>query len=99
VRHVPVAGGGPAEEETPAALREVPCLTDTELQQLREVGRRIEKHYGRPQDIEWAIDRQDRLRILQSRPETVWSARDAAPVAAAKDNPLHHVMSVFGGRR
>jgi pyruvate,water dikinase len=99
VRHVPMAGGGTMEEETPAALREVPCLTDAELQQLREVGRRIEKHYGRPQDIEWAIDREDRLRILQSRPETVWSAKDAAPVAAAKDNPLHHVMSVFGGRR
>jgi pyruvate, water dikinase len=99
VRHVPVAAGGTWEEETPAELREVTCLSDDQLQQLREMGRRIEKHYGRPQDIEWAFDQEGQLRILQSRPETVWSAKEAAPVAAAKDNPLLHVMSVFGGRR
>jgi hypothetical protein len=28
----------------------------------------------------------------------VWSTRDAAPVARAVDNPLQHVMSIFGGR-
>ncbi len=99
VRHVPRAGGGTEEEATPAELREVTCLSDAELEQLRLVARRIEKHYGRPQDIEWAFDRTARLRILQSRPETVWSAKEAAPVADAKDNPLHHVMNVFGGRR
>jgi pyruvate, water dikinase len=98
VRHVPLAGGGTSEEETPAELREVACLTDAQLEQLRLVARRIEKHYGRPQDIEWAFDGGGSLRILQSRPETVWSAKEAAPVAAAKDNPLHHLMSVFGGR-
>ena len=52
-----------------------------------------------PQDIEWAIDQDGQVLILQSRPETVWSAKEAAPVAAVKDNPLHHVMSVFGGKR
>jgi len=99
VRHVPRAGGGTEEQPTPAELREMPCLTDAQLQQLRELARRIEKHYGRPQDIEWAFDAEGSLHILQSRPETVWSAREAAPVAAAKDNPLHHVMDVFGGQR
>ncbi|MEO6078199.1 MAG: PEP/pyruvate-binding domain-containing protein [Steroidobacteraceae bacterium] len=99
LRHVPRATGGIVEEETPRELREKPSVSDTELMQLRDVARRIEKHYGRPQDIEWAIDQQHRLRILQSRPETVWSAKEAAPVAVAKDNPLQHVMNVFGGRR
>jgi pyruvate,water dikinase len=99
VRHVPLAGGGTSEEPTPAELREVPCVSDDELQVLREAARRIEKHYGRPQDIEWAFDATGALRILQSRPETVWSAREAAPVASAKDNPLHHVMNIFGGNR
>ncbi|MFO7324952.1 MAG: PEP/pyruvate-binding domain-containing protein, partial [Pseudomonadota bacterium] len=98
-RHVPAPEGGVLEEATPDELREAPCLSDEEIQRLRETGRRIERHYGRPQDIEWALDQQGELRILQSRPETVWAARDAAPVAEAKDNPLHHVMSVFGGRR
>jgi pyruvate,water dikinase len=99
VRHLPRVGGGTEEQSTPAELRELPCLTDEQLQQLRALARRIEKHYGRPQDIEWAFDGAGALRILQSRPETVWSTRDAAPVAAAKDNPLQHVMSVFGGQR
>jgi pyruvate,water dikinase len=99
VRHVPLEAGGTIEEATPAELREQPCVSDDELERLREVARRIEKHYGRPQDIEWAIDAAGTVRILQSRPETVWSVKETAPVAAAKDNPLHHVMSVFGGRR
>jgi pyruvate, water dikinase len=99
VRHLPKKEGGVEEVATPAGLREAPCVSDAELQQLREVARRIEKHYGRPQDIEWAFDCEGHLRILQSRPETVWSAKEAASVAVAKDNPLHHVMSVFGGRR
>ncbi len=99
IRHVPLPGGGTHEQETPAALRTAPCVSDEDLQRLRDLGRRIERHYGRPQDIEWAIDQQGQLLILQSRPETVWSASEARPVAAAKDNPLHHVMSVFGGKR
>jgi len=99
VRHVPLAAGGTTEEPTPAELREVPCVSDDELQVLREAARRIEKHYGRPQDIEWAFDAEGKLRILQSRPETVWSAREAAPVSSALDNPLHHVMNIFGGNR
>jgi phosphoenolpyruvate synthase/pyruvate phosphate dikinase len=98
VRHVPLAAGGTAEQATPAELREAPCVSDAQLEQLRQMARRIEQHYGRPQDIEWAFDQSGALRILQSRPETVWSAREAAPVAVAKDNPLQHVMSIFGGR-
>jgi pyruvate, water dikinase len=97
IRHVPLPEGGTREEDTPAAQRNEPCVTDEELQRLRELGRKIERHYGRPQDIEWAIDQDGQVLILQSRPETVWSAAEAKPLAAAKDNPLHHVMSVFGG--
>jgi pyruvate,water dikinase len=98
VRHVPLAAGGTSEEPTPAELRAAPCVSDEELQQLRETARRIEKHYGCAQDIEWAIDSSGTLRILQSRPETVWSAQDPAPVSPARDNPLLHVMNIFGGR-
>jgi pyruvate,water dikinase len=99
VRHVPLAAGGTREEPVPAELREAPCVSDEQLQLLREMARRIEKHYGSPQDIEWAFDQQGSLWILQSRPETVWSARAPAPVSSARQNPLHHVMSIFGGRR
>jgi pyruvate, water dikinase len=99
IQHLPRETGGTVECETPAAQRNEPCVSDAELMQLREVGRKIERHYGRPQDIEWAIDREQRVLILQSRPETVWSAKEAVPVSAPRENPLQHVMSVFGGRR
>jgi pyruvate,water dikinase len=66
---------------------------------LREVGRKVERHYGKPQDIEWALDEAGNVFLLQSRPETVWSAKDVAPVAPVAANPLAHVMNIFGGRK
>jgi len=99
IRQVPAPGGGIVDEELDAATRTAPCLSDDELQALRGVGRQIEKHYGRPQDIEWAIDQSGKLLLLQSRPETVWSVKDQKPVTATSDDPLKHVMSIFGGRK
>ena len=99
IRHVPSEGGGVTEVETPAEIRQAPCLSDEELDALREIGRKVERHYGRPQDIEWAIDRSGTILLLQSRPETVWSSKERAPVAKPADNPLSHVMNIFGGRR
>jgi pyruvate,water dikinase len=99
ILHAPKAGGGTQEVEVEATRRNEPCLSDAELQQLRDLGRRIERHYGCPQDIEWAFDREGALRVLQSRPETVWAAREARPVARVHENPLNHVMSIFGGKR
>lgn len=93
-------GGGVETVPVPEELRRSPCLSDAELQALREVARRVERHYGRPQDIEWAIDRgTGEILLLQSRPETVWSAKESTPAARPADNPLSHVMSIFGGRR
>jgi pyruvate,water dikinase len=97
-KQVRAEGGGIVEVELDAADADRPCLTDEELQALRDVGRKIERHYGRPQDIEWAIDKYGHLLLLQSRPETVWSAKDTAPVAASQD-AMKHVMNIFGGRR
>ncbi len=98
-RQVPAPGGGIHEVENEAAVANQPCLTDDQLMALREVGRKIERHYGKPQDIEWALDQDGNVVLLQSRPETVWSARDAAPVTQVKANPLGHVMNIFGGRK
>ena len=65
--------------EVSEALRALPSLTDEEIGALAELGRRVEAHYGRPQDLEWAIDRsRDELFLLQSRPETVWSNKPRA---------------------
>ena len=99
VQHVPAAGGGVGDSETPEHLRNVPCLSDAEIIALRDIARKVERHYGRPQDIEWAIDYAGEIRLLQSRPETVWSSKERAPVAKPEENPLQHVMKIFGGRQ
>jgi pyruvate,water dikinase len=99
IRQVPAPGGGIVDEDLPDAMRKAPSLSDEELQALRTVGRAIERHYGRAQDIEWSIDKTGRVLLLQSRPETVWSAKDQKPVVETKADPLTHVMTIFGGRR
>jgi pyruvate,water dikinase len=100
IQHLPLPGGGTEESAVPDDLRRASCLSDDELQALRDIARRVERHYGRPQDIEWAIERSTgEILLLQSRPETVWSAKEAAPAAHPAENPLSHVMSIFGGRR
>jgi pyruvate,water dikinase len=99
IQHVPGEAGGIKKVGTPENLRRVPCASDEELAGLREIARKVERHYGRPQDIEWAIDHSGQIHLLQSRPETVWSQRDQTPVAKPVENPLLHVMNIFGGRR
>lgn len=99
VQHLPAPGGGVNEVETPERLRRVPCLSDVEITALRDIAKKVERHYGRAQDIEWAIDHAGQIHLLQSRPETVWSSKDRAPVAKPTENPLQHVMKIFGGRR
>lgn len=100
IQHLPVAAGGTDSVEVPEELRRAACLSDEELQALRAIGRNVERHYGRPQDIEWAVERDsNKILLLQSRPETVWSAKEIAPVARPAADPLAHVMSIFGGRR
>jgi pyruvate,water dikinase len=39
------------------------------------LAKRVERHYGAPQDVEWALDAAGDVLLLQSRPETVWSTR------------------------
>jgi pyruvate,water dikinase len=41
--------------DAPPDLRDAPCLTDEEIHALASVARRVEAHYGTPQDIEWAV--------------------------------------------
>jgi pyruvate,water dikinase len=57
----------------------VPCLTDEEIVAIARLARTAEKHYGCPQDIEWAVDGDlpagSDVVLLQARPETVWSKR------------------------
>ncbi|MEU0481466.1 PEP/pyruvate-binding domain-containing protein [Streptosporangium sp. NPDC006013] len=65
-----LAGGGVEHVETPADTVESACVTDERLAALAELGDRVERHYGAPQDIEWAIDAAGVLWLTQARPIT-----------------------------
>jgi pyruvate,water dikinase len=45
-----------------------PCLTPEQIRELADAALKLEKHFGSPQDIEWALDQDGQILILQSRP-------------------------------
>jgi pyruvate,water dikinase len=61
---------GPITKETNPDRRRIFSLTQHELTRLCDLGNQIENHFAAPQDIEWALDKNDHLFILQSRPIT-----------------------------
>ncbi|MFB9238769.1 rifamycin-inactivating phosphotransferase [Plantactinospora siamensis] len=81
-------GGGTREQAIEPARQRQPALTDAQAVRLAELGRRIEAHFGRPQDIEWCRVGDD-FRIVQSRPITT-----LFPVPAAGDGRNHVYLSV-----
>jgi pyruvate, water dikinase len=99
IAHVPSPNGGVDEVEVEDAKREQQCISDAEIQTLADIARQVEKHYGKPQDIEWALDQDGNVLLLQSRPETVWASKDAAPVAKPAAKPFDHIFKVMGGQR
>ena len=72
-------GCGTAVEPVPSEQQECTCVTDQELMEIVKMGMRIEEHYGSPQYIEWAIDRDlsfpENVFTTQSRPVTVAGKR------------------------
>ena len=61
--------GGTQERAIEPECREQPALTDAQVVRLAQLGRRIEAHFGQPQDIEWCL-LGDEFQIVQSRPIT-----------------------------
>jgi pyruvate,water dikinase len=76
---------------------------DDEITELAWMGKQIEKHYGRPMDIEWAVDKDlpfgGNIFILQARPETVWSQKQQT-VAKAGVSAMDYILSsMLEGKR
>ena len=69
-----------------------PVLTDEQVVRLVGLGRRIEAHFGRPQDIEWCLADDD-FQIVQSRPITT-----LFPIPEAGDRENHVYVSVGHGQ-
>jgi len=82
------AGGGTREAAVEPARQEQPALTDAQVVRLAQLGRRIEAHFGPPQDIEWCLA-DGEFQIVQSRPITT-----LFPVPETGDQENHVYLSV-----
>jgi rifampicin phosphotransferase len=80
--------GGTDERAIEPERQQQPALTDAQVVRLAQLGRRIEAHFGRPQDIEWCLV-DDGFQIVQSRPITT-----LYPIPAAGDQENHVYVSV-----
>jgi pyruvate,water dikinase len=84
--------GGTQEKAIEPERQEQPALTDTQVVRLAQLGRRIEAHFGHPQDIEWCLIDND-FQIVQSRPITT-----LFPIPVADDQENHVYVSVGHGQ-
>ncbi|MFE7295877.1 rifamycin-inactivating phosphotransferase [Streptomyces sp. NPDC057579] len=80
--------GGTREVEIDSQRQQQPALTDAQVVRLVRLGRRIEAHFGRPQDIEWCLVDDD-FQIVQSRPITT-----LFPIPETGDQENHVYVSV-----
>jgi pyruvate,water dikinase len=93
VQYVPRADGHGAERvDVETERREAACLDAGMLSALVDVARRVQDHFGSHQDIEWAVDHDGELFVLQSRPVTTLRQDKPKPPASA----LSLVMNQFG---
>ncbi len=80
--------GGTKEESIEPERQKQPALTDAEVVRLEQLGRRIEAHFGYPQDIEWCLVDEE-FQIVQTRPITT-----LFPIPTAGDQENHVYLSV-----
>jgi pyruvate,water dikinase len=80
LEHIVDPSGKVITSNIPPERANVPCLTHEEVIELARGGKKIEQHYGVPQDIEWVIDKDlpfpENVFFVQTRPETVWSNKE-----------------------
>ncbi|MFZ5565231.1 MAG: PEP/pyruvate-binding domain-containing protein [Thermodesulfobacteriota bacterium] len=76
--------------ETPisADMQQAPCLTDDQALRLAAYARKLEEHFKGPQDIEWVLDREDRLILLQSRPLLLDRGKEPAVTRRLDQYPI-----------
>ncbi|HZT99068.1 MAG TPA: phosphoenolpyruvate synthase [Ktedonobacteraceae bacterium] len=84
--------GGTYEQEIEPERQNKQVLTDEQILQLERIGRKIEEHFGCPQDIEWCLAH-DTFSIVQSRPITT-----LYPIPEAIDQENHVYVSVGHGQ-
>ncbi len=83
-------GCGTMVTAVPSDQQVIPCISVSEVMEIAEMGLCIEKHYGCPQDIEWAIDKD------LSFPENLFSTQSRPVTAAGKKDLGKEVMKESG---
>lgn len=77
----PLEGGGLIQRATPQEVRNIPCLKDEQVLEIASQAALIERHFRRPQDIEWAAGKDGAVYILQARPLRVEQKGGETPLA------------------
>ena len=90
------AGGGTERVEL-AADEDEASLSDAQIVALSELGRRVEEHYGAPQDTEWAIDGDGGVWLLQARPITTLFPLPAEAPTGEEDLRVYFSFNVAQG--
>jgi pyruvate,water dikinase len=93
------ADGDSEGQPAPAGADQGPSVDEEDLRLLVEAGLKAEKHYGRPQDVEWVLTRDGRLMIVQCRPLRT----ERRPVHGGQPVEVHSPMlkggtTIFPGR-
>jgi pyruvate,water dikinase len=93
--------GATVHLDVPEDKQKQPCVSEKEILKLGELAKRIERHYGSAQDIEWAIDKDlsfpENVFIVQSRPETVWSGKPMEKAQVEEKRPEEKLKVVVKG--
>ena len=89
--------GGTVRRELGPRERMQPVLSDEEIGTIAELGRRIEEHYGEPQDTEWAFDPDGAAWMLQSRPITTLKGATAPAQDAQQPGQGAVLLRGLGG--
>lgn len=96
-------GHGLARRVVEEGRQQVPCLAQGEVVEIARLAKTAERQYGCPQDIEWAVDKHPNgstdtgatVRLLQTRPETVWSSRPRTPARASHGAGVSSILDTL----
>ncbi len=72
-----------------------PCLLDDQILALATEAKKVERHRGAPQDIEWAVDAEGHVHVLQVRPETVWSQRAPKRIGQPGKTGVQRIVGTY----
>jgi pyruvate,water dikinase len=88
IRLAGAAMGGLLQEDVPNDSRHAPCLSSKQIRDIAGYGQILETHYGSPQDIEWALDENGEIFILQTRPLHIFEREITQEIPEIADYPM-----------